>query len=191
MVEMMMRSILISAAAALALSTSAFAAPAQWTVDGAKSTLTFHVVANGQPVDGTLPFGAVIAFDPADLVHSSIKATIDMTGPKSGNSTRDAMLPLPAWFDAKQFPKAHFDTTSITSKGGDKYEAAGTLNIKGIGKPVSLPLTLTISGNTAHAVGETTIQRLDYKIGEGKDYAPPAAALEVKVTVDITATRKP
>ena len=38
-----------------------------------------------------------------------------------------------------------------------------------------LPFTLTISGNTAHAVGETTIQRLDYKIGEGKDFAPPAA----------------
>ena len=49
----------------------------------------------------------------------------------------------------------------------------------------------TISGNTAHAVGETTLQRLDYKIGEGKDFAPPAAALDVKVTVDLTAARKP
>jgi len=185
-----MRTILIGGAAALALSTGALAAPAQWNVDAGKSTLGFHLTANGQPVDGTLPFGAVIQFDPADLSHSSIKATIDMTSPKSGNSTRDAMLPLPAWFDAKQFPKAQFTTTSITSKGGDKYEAVGTLSVKGIGKPVTLPFTLTISGNTAHAVGETTVQRLDYKIGEGKDFAPPAAALDVKVTVDITATRK-
>ena len=186
-----MRTILISATAMLLAATSAFAAPAQWTVDTAKSTLGFHITANGQPVDGTLPFGAAIAFDAADVAHSSIKATIDMTGAKSGNATRDAMLPLPAWFDAKGFPKAHFDTTSIKSLGGDKYEAAGTLNLKGIAKPVTLPFTLTISGNTAHAVGETTLQRLDYKIGEGKDFAPPAAALDVKVTVDITATRKP
>jgi len=185
-----MRSILISAAVTFALSGSALAAPAQWTVDTAKRKLGFHVVVNGQPVDGTLPFGAVIALDPADLAHSSIKATIDMTSAKSGNATRDAMLPLPAWFDAKQFPKAQFATTAITSKGGDKYEAAATLSIKGIGKPVTLPFTLTISGNTAHAVGETTLQRLDYKVGEGKDFAPPAAAAEVKVTVDITATRK-
>ena len=185
-----MRTILIVGFAALVASTSAVAAPAQWTVDSAKSTVGFHITANGQPVDGTLPFGAVIQFDPADVAHSSIKATIDMTSAKSGNSTRDAMLPLPAWFDAKQFPKAQFTTTSITSKGGDKYEAAGTLSLKGVSKAVTLPFTLTISGNTAHAVGETTLQRLDYKIGEGKDFAPPAAALDVKVTVDITATRK-
>jgi polyisoprenoid-binding protein YceI len=185
-----MRSFLISGIAVVALSGPAFAAPPQWTVDTGKSTLGFHVTANGQPVDGTLPFGAVIAFDPADLAHSSIKATIDVTSPKSGNATRDAMLPLPAWFDAKQFPKAQFTTTSITSKGGDKYEAVGTLSLKGITKPVSLPFRLTISGNTAHAVGETTLQRLDYKVGEGKDFAPPAAALDVKVTVDLTATRK-
>jgi len=185
-----MRVILISGVAALALATSALAAPAQWTVDAGKSKLGFHVLINGQQVDATFPFGAVIAFDPADLAHSSIKATVDVTSAKSGNATRDAMLPLPAWFDAKQFPKAQFTTTSITSKGGDKYEAAGTLSLKGVSKPVTLPFTLTISGNSAHAVGETTLQRLDYKIGEGKDFAPPAAALDVKVTVDITATRK-
>ena len=186
-----MRSLLISLSLSLAVSATAFAAPAQWTVDSGKSQLGFHISVNGELVTGSFPFGAVIAFDAADLAHSSIKATIDTTGAKSGNATRDAMLPLPAWLDAKGFPKAHFDTTSIKSLGGDKYEAAGTLNIKGIVKPVTLPFTLTISGNTAHAVGETTLQRLDFKIGEGKDFAPPAAALDVKVTVDLTATRKP
>jgi polyisoprenoid-binding protein YceI len=189
--ESKMRSILISSVTALMLSANALAAPAQWTVDAAKSKLGFHVLISGQTVDGTLPFGAVIVFDPADLGHSSIKATIDTTSANSGNATRDAMLPMPAWLDAKQFPKAQFATTSITSKGGDKYEAVGTLSLKGVSKPVTLPFTLTISGNTAHAVGATTIRRLDYKIGEGKDFAPPAAALDVKVTVDITASRKP
>lgn len=185
-----MRSLVLSAIALAAFSSNAMAAPPQWSLDTAKSTLGFHVVANGQPVDGTLPFGAVIAFDATDLAHSSIKATIDVTSPKSGNSTRDAMLPLPAWFDAKQFPKAQFVSTSITSKGGDSYEAAGTLTLKGISKPVTLAFTLTITGNSAHATGEATLQRLDFKVGEGKDFAPPAAALDVKVTVDITASRK-
>jgi polyisoprenoid-binding protein YceI len=113
-----------------------------------------------------------------------------MTGAQSGNATRDAMLPQPAWFDTGQFPKAQFASTAITSKGGDHYEAAGTLSLKGVSRPVRMPFTLKIRGNTAHAVGETTIRRLDYRIGEGKDFAPPAAALDVKVTVNITATRK-
>lgn len=186
-----MRSFLLTCVVAVtALSASAWGAPATWTVDTGKSKLGFHVAVNGQPVDGTLSFGALIIFDPADLPHSSIKATIDVTEAKSGNATRDGMLPLPAWFDAKQFPHALFTTTSIVSKGGNRYEAVGTLSLKGISKPVTLPFTLTIAGKTAHAVGETTIQRLDYKVGEGKDFAPPAAALAVKVTVDVTASRK-
>ena len=45
-----MRSILISGVAALALSASAVAAPAQWTVDTAKSKIGFHVLINGQEV---------------------------------------------------------------------------------------------------------------------------------------------
>lgn len=185
-----MRSILIAGVAALMMSASALAAPPQWTVDAAKSKVGFHVLINGQQVDGTLPFKADIRFDPADLDHSTVVATIDMTGAQSGNATRDAMLPLPAWFDAKQFAVAKYVATMISSKGGNKYEAAGALTLKGVSRPVMLPFTLTISGNTAHAVGEATLQRLDYKIGEGKDFAPPAAALDVKVTVDITATRK-
>lgn len=185
-----MRSILIAGVAASTLSANALAAPAQWTVDTAKSKVGFHVLINGQQVDGTLPFNADIRFDPADLDHSTIVTKIEMTGAQSGNATRDAMLPLPAWFDAKQFPAANFVATMISSKGGNKYEAAGALSLKGVTRPVILPFTLTISGNTAHAVGETTLKRLDYKIGEGKDFAPPAAALDVKVTIDITATRK-
>lgn len=188
-----MRSILLSFAVLVATGSAALAAPAQWTVDQAKSTLGFHVSAKGQAIDGTFPaFGALIAFDPADLNHSSAKITIDMTAAQSGNATRDAMLPLPAWFNAKDFPKAHFNTTTITAKGGDKYEASGTLSIKGVAKPVVLPFTLTISGNTAHMVGETTIKRLDFKVGEGKEYeSADTLALEVKVSVDLTATRKP
>ena len=182
---------LVTLALVVLLAPLASAAPASWKVDSAKSKLGFHVTANGQAVDGTLPFNAAIVFDPADLAHSSIKATIDVASPSSGNATRDAMLPLPAWFDAKQFPHATFTSTAITSKGGDKYEAAGTLSLKGVSKAVTLPFTLTISGSSAHATGETTIQRLDFKIGEGKDFAPPTVALDVKVTVDITASRKP
>ena len=187
-----MRSMSALAVAILLVPATALAAPPVWKVDTAKSKLGFHLVAGGQPVDGVFPaFDAVVAFDPSDLAHSSIKVTINVTRAHSGNTTRDAMLPLPAWFDAKQFPKAHFDATTITWKGGEKYEAVGALSLKGLSKPVTLPFTLTISGNTAHAFGETTIKRRDFKVGDGKDYDPPAAALDVKVTVDIIAMRKP
>src|SRR5262245_33850106 len=94
------------------LATPAFAAPARWNVDPAKSSLTYQVDVNGQIVKGSFPgFGALIAFDPADLAHSSAKITMDTTSPKTGDATRDAMLQKPDWFNVLDFPQAVYQTT--------------------------------------------------------------------------------
>ena len=96
---------------------SASAAPARWNVDQAKSSLTFVVNVNGQVVTGKFKaFGALIAFDPADLAHSSAKITMDMTEVKSGDATRDAMLLKPDWFNVLDFPQAVFQTTRSSRK---------------------------------------------------------------------------
>ena len=169
----------------------AAAAPAKWNVDQARSSLGFEVMVNGQKVAGKFKaFGALIAFDPKDLVHSSAKITIPMDEAKSGDATRDAMLLKPDWFNILDFPQAVYQTTAFVSKGGNKYEAQGTLTLKGVSKPVTLPFTLAIKGNTAVAKGETTLERLQFNVGQGKDFqGPTPVALSVKVMVNVTARR--
>jgi polyisoprenoid-binding protein YceI len=176
-------------------STAALAAP-QWTVDPARSKLTFEVIVNGQTVVGTFKsFGALVTFAPDDLPGSKAKITIDMTDFASGDKTRDTMLFGPNWFNAKDFPKATFETTAFEFKGNDKpnvgsYDVKGKLTLRGVSKDIVLPLSITITGSTAHVVGETTLTRTDFTVGQGKEFAGPTpVALQVKVNVDLTATK--
>ena len=171
--------------------TSAHAAPASWIVDPAKSSLTFAVVVNGQNVTGTFPgFGALISFAADDLTHSSAKITMDMTGVNSGDSTRDATLRQPDWFNVLDFPQAVFQTTSIVSNGGNNYVANGTLKMKGVAKPVVLPFSLDIKGDVAAMKGATILKRLEFGVGTGSNFATAKpVALDVKVMVNITAKR--
>lgn len=176
---------------AMTATLPATAAAAKWNVDQAKSTLSFTVNVNGQKVDGKFgSFGANIAFDPADLAHSSANIILPMDVAKTDEATRDAMLLKPDWFNVLDFPKAEFHTTSITSKGGNKYEAAGTLKLKGVSKPVTLPFTLDITGDTAVMKGEAQLKRLDFGVGNSKEYAGETpVGLSVKVMVNVTAKR--
>ena len=171
--------------------SAASAAPAAWKVDPTKSSLTWAVTVNGQTVTGKFQaFGAIIAFDPADLAHSSAKITMDMTAVKSGDATRDAMLLKPEWYNVLDFPQAVFQTTSFVAKGGNKFDAVGKLTLKGAAKDVTLPLTIDIKGNTSVAKGEVVLKRLDYAIGKSKEFSGDSpVGLNVKVMVNVTATR--
>jgi len=171
--------------------TSAWALPAKWQVDPTKSSLQFVVDVNGQAVIGKFAaFGALIAFDPADLAHSSAKITIDMTEAKSGDATRDAMLLKPDWFNVLDFPQAIFQTTGFAAKGGDAYEARAKLTLKGTTKEIVLPFTLAITGDTAVMRGETELHRAAVKVGQGGDFEKEKpVALSVKVLVNVTAKR--
>lgn len=187
----MMLRLVLSALVCAALAVSASAAPARWNVDQAKSSLTFVVNVNGQIITGKFKaFGALIAFDPADLAHSSAKITMDMTAVKSGDATRDAMLLKPDWFNVLDFPQAIYQTTAFVAKGGNAYEARGKLTLKGVAQNIALPFKLTIKGDTAVAKGETTLQRLVFNVGKNKEFmADRPVGLSVKVMVNVTARR--
>jgi len=183
--------LLVLLLAALLASAPAFAAPARWNVDQGKSSLTWNVSISGQSVTGTFgSFGGSIAFDPADLAHSSAMITIDMTDQHSGDATRDAMLQKPDWFNVLDFPKAVFQTTSFIAKGGNAYDARGTLTLKGVSKPLTLPLSIVINGDTATATGAVALHRRDFRVGQGGQFeTEKPVALDVKVTVNVTAHR--
>lgn len=183
--------VLLSFVLALAVAAPSSAAPAKWAVDPAKSSVAFSVVVNGQSVVGRFAsFSAAIAFDPADLANSTAKITLPMGEAKTADAVRDAMLPKPDWFNVPGFPQAVFQTTGFVSKGGNKYEAAGKLTLKGVTRDVTLPFTLDITGDTAVMKGETALKRLDFGVGSLKEFATGTpVALDVKVMVNVTARR--
>jgi polyisoprenoid-binding protein YceI len=72
------------------------------------------------------------------------------------------------WFNAAQFPKASFVSTSIKSAGAGKLTVTGKLTIKGKTADISFPLSVKSEGGKQIFDGALPIKRLAYNIGEGE-----------------------
>jgi len=177
---------LLAAAPAKAADTST-----NWTVDPARSHLGFSGIQNGAPFKGSFgKWTARIAFDPAHPEAATAKVTIDLASATTGDAQRDGALPQAEWFNVKAFPQASFEATGFTPKGGDAYEAPGKLTIRGIGRDVVLPFTLTIAGDKAVAKGHLPLVRTGFGVGQGVWATGEWVALDVGVDVDLVATEQ-
>jgi polyisoprenoid-binding protein YceI len=56
----------------------------------------------------------------------------------------------------------------VATPGGNRYEARGALQIKGVSKPVALAFSLDIKGKDARANGTATFDRRDFGVGTGQ-----------------------
>ena len=165
------------------------ATAAHWTVDNAKSKLGFTVQWANEPFSAHFDsWKADIDFDPANLAASHADVSIAVGSEASDESDFDSGLKGAEGLAATQFPTAHFVTQSFTHKSGNGYVANGTLTLKGVTKPITLPFTLTMTGKQAHMVGTAHVMRNEFAIGQGQWAAPTPVAHDVLVNIDITAT---
>jgi polyisoprenoid-binding protein YceI len=173
------------------LASSALAAPAQnWAVDPANSKLGFKGAMNGDAFNGLFHrWSAQIAFDPKNLAGSKVAVGIDVASAATGDADRDQAMPTPDWFSAKTLPRASFVTTGFKDLGGGRFEADGDLTIRGVKRPLALPFTLAISGDTARMNGSAVINRTAFGIGQGQWKTGDVVATAVTVTVALTAHR--
>ncbi len=165
--------------------TSALAEVASdWNVQDGDIQIT--VTQLGSPVKGTFAdWTAAISFDPeATDVMGSVTTTIAIASLTLGSVTNQAMGP--DFFDADGFPMAEFHAD--ISRNGPDYVADGTLTIKGITLPVSLPFTLDIVDNAAMMAGQLILDRREFGIGKSMgDETNLGFAVDVAIT--LTATR--
>jgi polyisoprenoid-binding protein YceI len=176
----------------LALALSVPAAASSWAVVPAQSSLGFAAKWNGADVDGRFPkFTASIVFDPAKLADARVDAIIDLSAATTNDKTVNGSLPGSDWFDVKKAPTARFQAASFTQVKPGQYVAKGTLTMRGLSIPVSLPFTLAINGNTAVMTGQTVLDRRSFKIGMESDAEGAWVGFPVPVKVKITAVRKP
>ncbi len=180
---------------ALASTTLMAAAPAwaQQALVPAQSEILFVSKQMGVPVEGRFKkFDAQVAFDPAKPATSKIAFTVDTGSATLGVKESDAELPKAVWFNVPKFPQATFQSTAIKATGPGKYDVAGKLSIKGATQDVTVPVTLTQSGNITTATGAFGIKRLAFKIGENEwaDTSMVADDVQVKFKLALTGVGK-
>jgi polyisoprenoid-binding protein YceI len=174
-------------AAALSLAPAA-AFAAEWVVDPSASSIAFSGTQLGAPFTGHFKrFTATVSFDPAHPEAGRAVVLIDTASAATGDVQRDEALPQAEWFDAKTNAQARFEATRFIARGGEAYDAVGTLTIRGVKHDVTLPFKLTIAGGKAHAVGHLQLIRTDFGVGQGDWATPQWVALEVGVDIDVTA----
>lgn len=185
---------------ALALSASALAATGARAVEygqalSDKSRVTFTSRQMGVPVDGRFrKFVATLAFDPAKPAAASAKLELDLASIDAGSGEANDEVAGKPWFNLKVFPTATFVSSSVKPLGGDRYELAGKLTIKGKTQDIVAPFTFRQeggSGGNGVFDGGFTLKRLDFAVGEGvwSDVGTVANEVQIKFHV-VVAPRK-
>ena len=156
-----------------------------------KSEIRFISRQMGANVEGRFrKWKANVDFRPNDLAKSRAEFTVDLGSIDLASEESETEIMRPRWFDTAKFPVATFQSTAMKGLGGDKYEIAGKLTLKGIVRDETIPIEVKrdAAGNSV-ASGEFTIKRLEFKIGDGQWADPSVVADEVLVRVRMVLPR--
>ena len=157
------------------------------TVVPGKSEIAFTIKQMGVNFDGRFKaWKADIVFKPAALDQSKATIDIDLASLDLASADSEAEARDPLWFNTSKFPVAHFASTSFKSLGGDRYEVAGKLALKGVTRDCVVPIAVKAdaAGNRV-AEGAFLLKRLEYKIGEGEWADTATVADDIRVRVRI------
>lgn len=173
-----------------ALAQASSGGPSGWAVDPAASSIVFSGAQSGTAFEGRFEtWTAEIVFDPADPGSAHVLATVDTTSVATDNAYVRGSIQSQSWLDTRNHPQATFEVSGFTSTGPGAYEAAGTLTLRGVAQPLTLPFTLTIDGDKAHAVGSVALDRRAFQIGTDTATNDGAVSPEITVTVTVEASR--
>jgi polyisoprenoid-binding protein YceI len=153
-----------------------------------KSEIAFTVTQMGVGVSGGFRrFSATVILDPAKLETSSAEVEVDIGSITTGEPEADAEAVKKPWLDAVGFPKATFKSSSVRALGGERYEAKGTLSIKGKARELTVPFTLKNQPDGTSVVsGQFGIRRTDFGVGGGEWNEGELVANEVPVRFRLT-----
>ena len=156
-----------------------------------KSEIRFISRQMGVNVEGRFrKWKANVDFRPKDLAKSRAEFEIDLASIDLASEESETELRRPRWFDTAKFPVATFQSTAMKDLGGDRYEIAGKLTLKGTVQDEKIPIEVKkdAAGNSV-ATGEFTIKRLAFNIGDGQWSDPSVVADDVIVRVRMVLPR--
>jgi polyisoprenoid-binding protein YceI len=140
-----------------------------------------------------------IALANGSLVPSAVSADIEVDSIDTREPQRDAHLKSPDFFHADEHPHIRFASTAVTPESGTHFTIAGTLEIHGVSKPVTLKAevlgrTTDPWGNDRIAFEATTkINRKDFGLNYNQALETGGLLVgeDVEIELQIQAVAKP
>ena len=161
-----------------------------WTVNYDSSSIKFTATEGEESFTGSFSrFDILIDFHVDDPTSGTISALIDLSTVSAGNADRDDMLATQYFFDLKSYPIGRFFSDDIRMISEGRYEAHGTLSLKGISKNIILPFELDHKTSVAQASASYMIDRTDFQIGTGAYSGTDKVGYNVNVDIFVGAKR--
>lgn len=126
-----------------------------------KSSLTFVGGSSVVDHDGGFAGFTLDLGNSADLVNSTVTASIAMESVYTDSDGLTGHLKREDFFDTENYPVASFTSTEVISKGDNKYDIVGDLTLKGVTKSVVITATLDEGVFT----GEFELPRKEFGVG--------------------------
>jgi polyisoprenoid-binding protein YceI len=159
-------------------------------LDTGKSTVGIVFKQMNVPVDAKFKkFTANIVYDSAKPGNSTATVDIDVSSFDLGDPEYNKEVLKKEWFNAAQFPKAHFVSTGMKAGANGKLDVTGNLSIKGKSIPASFALTVKKEGATQTFDGSLPIKRLAFNIGDGEWKDTGMVADEVVIKFHVVTTQ--
>ena len=179
----------VATALAAMLATTAPARAADY-VQAPGSRLAFASTYDGEVFAGTFPgFATTLSFDEARPEEAKLEVSIPLAGASSGNADRDSTLQGADFFNVARFATAHYRASGFRALGDNRYQADGTLELRGIRKPVTLTFSWT-PGEAPVLAGKATVKRLDFGVGGGDWADTGTIPNETAISTRVVFTRK-
>ena len=153
------------------------------TVQADKSILAFMFKQMNVGMEGRFrKFATQLSYDPARAADAKVSLDVDLASIDTGSAEGDGEVAGKQWFNTREFPTAHFASSSDKAVGNNRYDVTGQLTIKGRTQTVTAPTMVAIQGNSATFDGALVIRRADFSIGEGPwaDFGIVANEVQIK-----------
>ena len=119
-------------------------------------------------------------FNQSDMSKCKFSLKIPVTTISTGNAIMDKKAQTAEWFDSKKHPNISFVSSSV-AKSGAKYNITGTLNMKGVAKTITIPVSMSLAGTKITFTGSFTVNRITYGVGKKSENVPDNLSITVTV----------
>jgi len=185
--------------AAMFFTLSGTALAQTWTLDKDHTEIRFDVQHIFSTVSGRFSdVDAAVVFDQDRLGDSRFDFTVNVKSIDTFNTKRDTHLRSKDFFNAEMFPAMRFVSSRIHHVEGNRYTLEGQLTIKDVTRP--LQIQFVHHGPKIHPLEKTsqvagfdatfTIDRLDYKVGDGRFFKLGVVGNLVHISISTEVLRK-
>ncbi|MBS0430845.1 MAG: YceI family protein [Proteobacteria bacterium] len=164
-----------------------------YRIDPVHTQVLFSVDHDGysHPVGRMKVKAGWLRFDEDDWSGARVVVDVDASSVDLGDAEWDEAVTGKRFLDAKEFPLAHFESTSVEKADAQHGTLHGNLTLRGVTHEVAIPFTFNRAGATifsgmqtlAGFSGQVAIDRTQF----GMDAFPRAVGTQVELRLEVEA----